>query len=240
MAGALLVLGHKQEAVVLIRNTWINDNFPRGEESSFYKKFRKYLTRKDHISRLDRLIWDGKRSAARRMLYKVPKEWVALAQARIHLRARSGNVDRLISKVPAHLKPHPGLAFERLRWRRRKGKDSAFEILDNLPSDLMRPDIWWPERATLARRALSKGLISTAYRGVNNHGLSGGAKFAEAEWMAGWISLRFLNEPATAFSHFENMYNAVSFRSAGPVVPIGPDGLRKPRVTRTKPVFGTN
>ena len=211
LAGALLALGQKDKAVEIIRHAWVNDNFPRAEERRFYKKFRKYVTRQDHILRLDRLVWEGKRGAARRMLSKVPKAWVALAQARIHLRARSGNVDSLIKKVPVQLQNHPGLAFERLRWRRRKGKDNAFEILDNLPNDLARPDIWWPERATLARRALSKGLITTAYRGVSNHGLSKGAKYAEAEWMAGWISLRFLNEFETAFTHFERMYKAVNF-----------------------------
>ena len=211
LAGAMLTLGHKEKAIQIIRRTWTHDNFPRAEERSFYKKFRKYVTRHDHILRLDRLLWEGNQSAARRMFSKVPKEWVALAQARIHLRARSGNVDALIKKVSEKLINHPGLSYERLRWRRRKGKDSAFEILDNLPNDLARPDIWWPERATLARRALSKGLISTAYRGVSNHGLMEGANFAEAEWLSGWISLRFLNELDTAFAHFEHMYKSVNF-----------------------------
>jgi len=211
LAGALLLLGQKEKAIQIIRHTWINNNFPRVEERIFYRKFRKYVTRQDHVLRLDRLVWEGKRSAARRMFSKVPKEWVALAQARIHLRARSGNVDSLIKKVSVKLINHPGLSYERLRWRRRKGKDNAFDILDNLPDDLARPDIWWPERATLARRALSKGLISTAYRGVSNHGLTEGADFAEAEWLSGWISLRFLNELDIAFTHFERMYKSVNF-----------------------------
>ncbi len=211
LAGALIDLGKQDEAIEIIRKAWIEDNFPKAEEKAFYKKFRKFLTRDDHVQRLDRLLWDGKRSAARRMFPKVNKAWVALAQARIHLRARSGNVDRLISKVPSSLKTHAGLVYERLRWRRRKGKDNAFEILDELPADLIRPDIWWPERATLARRALSKGLISVAYRATTNHGLVEGGDFAEAEWMSGWISLRFLNDSDRAFRHFEKMYNAVKF-----------------------------
>lgn len=211
LAGALLALGQTEKAVAMIRTAWLEDDFPRSEEKSFYRKFRKHLTRRDHILRLDRLLWDGKQSAARRMFPKVPKEWVALAQARIHLRQRSGNVDRLISKVPASLKDHPGLAYERMRWRLRKGKDNALDILDQLPTDLIRPDVWWSDRATLARRALSKGLVSVAYNGVNNHGLTEGADFAEAEWLAGWISLRFLNEADTAFTHFENMYKAVKY-----------------------------
>ncbi len=211
LAGALLAIGQQEKAIKLIRKAWLEDNFPRAEEKAFYKKFRKHLTRDDHIKRLDRLLWEGKRTAARRMFSKVNKDWVALAQARIHLRARSGNVDRLISLVPARLKQNAGLIYERLRWRRRKGKENAYDILDALPEDLVRPDIWWPERATLARRALSKGLISVAYRATQDHGLSTGGDFAEAEWLAGWISLRFLNETDTAYQHFVNMYEAVKF-----------------------------
>lgn len=211
LAGALLALKQEENAVRIIRKTWIGDNFPRAEEKAFYKKFRKYMTRDDHIGRLDRLLWEGKSSAAKRMLPKVNKTWTALAMARIHLRARSGNVDRLISKVPKSLKNHAGLAFERLKWRRRKSKDNVFEIIENIPDDLIRPDIWWPERATLARRALRKGLISVAYKATNNHGLTQGANYAEAEWMAGWISLRFLKEHEAAFTHFENMYKSVKF-----------------------------
>lgn len=211
LAGALLKTGQTDKAIPLIRQTWVADNFPLSEEKTFYKRFRKYLTREDHIARLDRLLWEGKRGPARRMMQKVNKDWVALAQARLHLRARSGNVDRLISLVPKKLKSDAGLAFERLKWRRRKNKDSAFEIIENLPDNLVRPDVWWPERATLARRALRKGLVSIAYKAANNHGLTEGGKFAEAEWLAGWISLRFLNEDQTAFQHFRKMYEAVKY-----------------------------
>lgn len=211
LAGALLAIGQKEKAVKIIRKAWLEDNFPRAEEKAFYKNFRKHLTRGDHIKRLDRLLWDDKRSAARRMFPKVNKSWVALAQARIHLRARSGNVDRLISKVPDALKNHAGLVYERLRWRRRKGKDNVFEILENLPADLIRPDIWWPDRVKLARRALGKGFVSIAYQATTNHGLTGGGKFADAEWTSGWIALRFLNDYVAAFSHFEKMFNAVKF-----------------------------
>ena len=211
LAGALLELDQPSRAIELIRSTWMNDNFPKADEKAFYRNFRKHLTRQDHIRRLDRLLWEGKRSAARRMYHRVPKKWVALAQARIHLRARSGNVDRLISEVPDSLSNHAGLVYERMRWRRRKGKESAFEILERLPTDLIRPDIWWSERAILSRRALSKGMISVAYQGVSDHGLTRGADFADAEWMAGWISLRFLNDFDTAFIHFEKMYKAVKY-----------------------------
>ena len=38
-----------------------------------------------------------------------------------------------------------------------------------------------------------------------------GPDYAAAEWMSGWISLSFLNDPILAIEHFENFYNNVSY-----------------------------
>jgi len=211
LAGALLDVGRLDEARRLVRKTWINGNFPKAEEVDFYKNFRHLLTSGDHIKRMDRLLWDGQYWPARRMLPRVPKDWRALAEARFSLRRQTGNVDRLISRVPDVLKNDPGLLYERLRWRRQKGKDDAIDILKSPPPELERPELWWRERAVIVRDSLAKGHITEAYRLVSDHRLAGGAAYADAEWMAGWIALRFLGDPETARRHFEKMYVAVRY-----------------------------
>ncbi len=211
LAAALLGTGKTDEARKLARQTWLTGNFPKAEERDFYRKFRKLLTRDDHIKRMDRLLWEGKYWPSRRMLPRVPKDWQALAQARYSLRRRTGNVDYLIRRVPENLKDDPGLAFERLRWRRLKGKDDAIDILKSPPPDLVRPELWWKERAMIVRQSLSKGHITDAYKIVADHRLSAGAAFADAEWTSGWIALRFLNDAEVARGHFEKMYEAVKY-----------------------------
>ena len=94
-----LKLGKINEAKNLIRKNWIEANFIKVEERAFYKKFRKFLTKESHVKRLDRLLWDGKFWASRRMLPKVSNDWKSLAEARYSLRRRTGNVDTLIKKV---------------------------------------------------------------------------------------------------------------------------------------------
>ena len=47
-----------------------------------------------------------------------------------------------------------------------------------------------------------------AYRLARNHGLSEGANYVEAEWLAGWISSRFLGDHSDALQHFINLYKA--------------------------------
>jgi len=212
LGAAKIAAGDEQAGREMVRRAWIDGNFTSADEKDLYKRFRRYLTRDDHVRRMDRLLWDGKTGAARRMLYRVPADWQKLAQARFSLRQRRGNVDFLVSKVPTQLQDDLGLVYERLRWRRRKGLDSAYELLKNLPADLPRPELWWREKSILARKALAKGHVSEAYEMAKTHGIdSGGAAFADAEWLAGWVALRFLRDFDVAASHFEAMHAAVNY-----------------------------
>ena len=211
MAEALIETGADTVAHDLLRTAWIEGNFGRRQERGFYRRHRKLLSRANHIARLDRLLWDGRHRQARRMLLRVPESYRPLATARMRLRAYRGGVDGAIAKVPVAMRSDAGLLYERMRWRRRKGRvKDAFEILGNPPQDMVRPDLWWRERAIIARRLIVMGSFKDAYRVANEHGLSRGVGFAQAEWMSGWIALRFLREPKAAFAHFRRMYNAVT------------------------------
>ncbi|MCW8862730.1 MAG: lytic transglycosylase domain-containing protein [Rhodospirillales bacterium] len=212
LIAALLDNDQKDEAIQRIRKSWVEGNFGNKQERSFYSHYRGFLTYQDHVERSERLMWEGRATPARRMLWRLNAADRALAEARIMLMRNRGNVDRAIARVPGNLRSHPGLIYERLRWRRRKGMDlAARELLDPPPENLVVPEKWWGERSLLARRALQDGHISEAYRLAAEHALSEGASYAEAEWLAGWIALRFLNEPDTAYRHFNAMYQSVSF-----------------------------
>jgi len=212
LGAALLATGKTNQARDVLRKVWINGNFTKQQERYFLKRYRKYLTQDDHVKRMERLLWDDKYWPARRMLWKVPLPYRTLAEARLMLMRREGNVDAAIRKVPPELKTHPGLIFERLRWRRRKGVDeSALELLTPPPPDMIHPDKWWKERSVLARSALKKGHISDAYRISKEHGLTEGVHYAEGEWLAGWIALRFLEDYKVSLEHFTNMYQSVKY-----------------------------
>lgn len=209
---AVIASGQKEKARQLIRDTWVNANFGRKPEKNFRQRYRKFLTRADHVARLDRLLWDGQTTRARRVVPLVDEATQKLAMARISLRAFRGGVDWHIRQVPTSLRTDPGLVFERARWRRRKGlDDGAYDLLKNVPPDTPNATKWWVERSIIARRLLAKGHISEAYRLAQANGLSAGARFVEAEWLAGWIALRHLDEPKTAHRHFSHIGKIVSY-----------------------------
>jgi soluble lytic murein transglycosylase len=211
LAEAELALGDAANGRALVRQSWIGDNFGQSEESFFLEQFGHLLTREDHAARLDRLLWDGREGEARRMLRRVDAGHAALAEARLGLQAMAPGVDGLVRRVPRALADDPGLAYDRLRWRRLKGRDDGVrEILLDPPEQLGRPSLWWNERAYQIRTALSERDFDAAYALARRHGQTSGAPFAEAAWLVGWLALRHRDDPRTALGHFAHMYDAVS------------------------------
>jgi soluble lytic murein transglycosylase len=209
---ALTAVGELSKVRTLVANYWQDLDYKREDDKAFKRRYGKHLANADHFKRLDRLIWDRRYGSAQRMLGRVEAPQAALGRARIALMRREGGVDGAIAKVPAALKDAPGLQYERLRWRRRKGMDqSARELLVGVPSMGGYPEKWAQERLILARRALFEGHYSEAKRMIASHNLTSGEKFAEAEFLAGWISLTFLDEPEVAYKHFTHLYEGVGY-----------------------------
>ena len=209
--------GQIEKGISIIRDAWVNGNFYKSREKTFYKRYRKYLKIKDHYRRLDRLQWEGKYWPSRRMLWKIPNDYRALGIARMFLRHNLGNVDNAIAKIPVSLKNDIGLKYERLRWRLQEGKYiSALKILNDPIDDLVQPELWWRKRELVIRYLLHKGDAKKAYHLARDHKINANESkhliaYSEAEWLAGWIALRFLANAEVAEVHFKNFYKVVKF-----------------------------
>lgn len=209
---ALLAVGKHTEGREVLRDAWIEGDFSATEEQDFVQRFGGLLTTDTHSRRLDRLLWEGDRDQARRMFSRVDPGDRLTADARMRLRHMSPGVDAAIARVPETRRNDPALVYERLRWQRRQEfNEAARNTLQTYPLDQVRPKKWWKERSILSRRALAEGYVSEAYRAARGHALTGGAEFADAEWLSGWIALRFLDEPEQAANHFEHMFNGVRY-----------------------------
>ena len=207
--------GETEKGINLIKKGWITADLSKAELRSFRNKYKKYLTKEDYIKRADNLAWENKYWDLKRMLVYLPKDQQLLYNARQLLMSKSYGVDNAISKVPSRLKNDAGLNYDRLKWRRKRGRiDSSLEILLNIDNNkeyTIRPDKWWVERSIIARSLIYKKKFETAYKITSKHGLKDGPEFAEAEWMSGWIALSFLNDPLLAKDHFKKFYNNVGY-----------------------------
>ncbi len=210
-----ILLGNKQKGISLVKKGWITAELNRSELKFYRKKFKKYLNSDDYIKRADYLAWNGKYWDLKRLLRYLPKDYQLLYTARQLLMSKSYGVDNAIAKVPAKFKNDAGLNYDRLKWRRKRGRvDSSLDILlkiNNTKDYLVRPDKWWIEREIISRSLIYKKKFELAYKISSNHALTEGPEYAAAEWMSGWIALSFLNDPLLAKDHFENFCNNVGY-----------------------------
>ncbi|MDA9695075.1 lytic transglycosylase domain-containing protein [Candidatus Pelagibacter sp.] len=210
-----ILIGDKNKGTKLIKEGWVTADLSKNELKYFRKKYKKYLNSDDYINRADYLAWNGDRWDLQRLIRYLPKDYELLYNARHLLMSKGYGVDQAIANVPQKFKNDAGLNYDRLKWRRKKGRvDSSAEILLKIRNDkeyLVRPDKWWKEREIISRALLYKKKYEISYKISSNHGMTGGSEYAAAEWMSGWIALSFLNDPLTAKDHFKNFYDNVSY-----------------------------
>ena len=212
---SFILTGNKNKGTKLIKEGWITAELSKSQLKLYRKKYKKYLNANDYIKRADYLAWNNKYWDLKRLLRYLPKDHELLYNARQLLMSKSYGVDNAISKVPSKFKNDAGLNYDRLKWRRKRGRvDSSVEILlkiNNTKDYLVRPDKWWTEREIISRSLIYKKKYELAYKISSNHAMTEGPEFAAAEWMSGWIALSFLDDPLLAKDHFENFYNNVGY-----------------------------
>ena len=210
-----ILTGQIEQGKKLIKEGWITADLSKTELSLFRKKFKNYLNAEDYIQRADYLAWENKYWDLKRMLRYLPKDYELLYNARQLLMSKSYGVDQAIKNVPDRFKNDAGLNFDRLKWRRKRGRiDSSAEILLNVKNTkdyLVRPDKWWDEREIISRSLIYEKKYELAYKIASNHALIEGSDYAAAEWMSGWIALSFLDDPLLSKDHFKNFYNNVNY-----------------------------
>ena len=201
-------LVEKAEAEAI--EAWRTKIMSASDEQALLRHYQTAL-KPHHTERLDMLLWRNASKGAERMYSRVPQGWRALARARIQLRKNEKNVDGLIAKVPADLRNHPGLNYERMQWRARRGKNQdAIDLFIEAGSEkLGRPEYWAGWRRSFVRAEMRAGRTDLAYRLATQHGLTEGSAFADLEWLAGYLALTYKKDGAAALRHFLRFRGAV-------------------------------
>jgi soluble lytic murein transglycosylase len=207
LARALIGRGDRTNAERLIREAWRADSMSADTESTALDLFGALLTPADHKARMDLLLYGTETEAALRAAKRLGSGYQALAKARIGVTRKAPNSKALLDAVPSELHSNPGYMFSKIQLLRREEKFAeAARLMLAAPRDpgrLYNLDEWWIERRLLSRKMLDVGEHRTAYLIARDAALPARDIYkTEQEFTAGWIALRFLNDPATAAQHF--------------------------------------
>jgi soluble lytic murein transglycosylase len=215
LARALLAQGDRADAQRYVREAWDNDAFSHDIETAALETFGDLLTPADHEARMDARFADEDVEGGLRAAQHLDEGEKTVARARAAVMAKASNAGPLLDAVPREAQHDPGYLFSRIQWLRRANRiPEAVQLLQAVPHDASRLhnlDEWWVERRLLARSLLDLGDPRTAYQVARDALIPSRENYrGEREFTAGWIALRFLNEPALAIRHFARIADGIS------------------------------
>jgi soluble lytic murein transglycosylase len=207
LARAMLARGDRANAERLVREAWRNDPMSDDTESTALDLFGALLTPGDQKARMDSLLYGSEQEAAMRAAKRLGAGYVALAKARIAGNKKASNTRALLEAVPQELRNDPGYIFSKIQLLRREEKFAeAAALMLGAPRDparLYNLDEWWIERRLLLRKMIDTNEFRSAYLIARDAALPTRDIYkTEQQFTAGWIALRFLNDPALAAQHF--------------------------------------
>jgi len=215
LARAQFAKGETDAAILHIKDAWRKNTFTLGDEQRLIANYGGRLSQEDHIARVDRLLFAREAATAKRSITYLTGSERRRASVRADLLLGAATAGEAYNALSVEDRADGGVTLAAIRYyRRRQEEPRAIALVRNAPTDpavLRNPARWWEEQQLLMRWALKNKLYADAYAMASHHGLEpGSGEFAEAEFSAGWIALRFLKDPARAEKHFAALAGNVS------------------------------
>jgi soluble lytic murein transglycosylase len=212
---ALIAQGQRAAGEALIREGWRHEDFTDDLEGQVLEEFPQVLTRADHLGRTHRRVYAHDYSAALRSARRVGDWAVAIVKAYSAVNAKSDNAGALLDAVPGDARQDPAFMLARIQWLIQKdriaeaGRMALAAPRD--PAQIEDADAWWRTRRVLVRKLLDAGDPLTAYRVAREAALPESENYrADHHFTAGWVALRFLNDPTTALAHFQHVAEGIT------------------------------
>ena len=207
---AAKVIKDPQKLSPIIKKGWHKGSFSISEQKAYQTKFKNYLDIKDHIKKIDNLLFADSTTAAKNNLYLVGADYKKSFEAQIALIQKGSNALGRFGNIPKK-NYTPGLIYRYVELKK-KNLPSSSEIANLImmaKSDPENADKFWKIQSYLAREYIEHKRYNDAYKIVSCHFTENAANKSEAEFLAGWLSLRFLNKAQLSLGHFRSFNEAV-------------------------------
>ena len=210
LARVLQAVGDRARVEREVKAVWGSAEMSAELETAVANEISGVITPADDVARMDKRIGAKDFGAAMRAAKRLGPGRVAVVKACEAAEGNSKKAKTLLGEVPDELRGDLGYVLCRLHW---------LQVHDDFPAaaklltetslvgmERQDTDEWWRERRLLARKLLDLGDAQIAYRVVREAAVPANPYYrSEYHFMAGWIALRFLNDPATASSHFAHV-----------------------------------
>ena len=208
--------------VATARAAWVHGIDGPDQAAAFLRVWGRFLTPDDQQRRFDRLEWSGNTEAASRTLLLLPSPRQPLAAARLALRRNAPDAGSIAASLPADDAQDPVLVLELARWLRRNDRiDEAVSLWrgEAIAAEAHvgrdRLAAFWTERDALSRNLLGRSSpggtrVADAFAIADDRMQVEPGPQLDSDFLAGWIALRRLHDPAGAEARFAPLQAAAA------------------------------
>ena len=205
---------------VWLRKAWGNADVDAQFEQKILGEFGGQLNSSDHRLRFSMLVFAQESNAAVRNAKRLGGDFVDAGKVAQSLLGYQNGADKRYESLPAAARNDMGMKYALTRFYRKAEKyTKARVILASIPGDAAAmgdPKTWWTERKIVTLHSVGpnhSGSWNVAYQIAQNHGMALGDSAVEAEFMSGWVALRYLKKPDLAMKHFVKLQGLVESRT---------------------------
>jgi soluble lytic murein transglycosylase len=203
--------GDDQAAQALVKNAWRENTISSSMEQIIAKNYPTAINETDIRYRAERLVYKNEITEALRLGASISAHYCASLKALHAALKEHNNAEFLLNSVPAQEQRKAPYILAKSQNLRRAGKLlEAAKLLNTAPREqakLVNGHEWWVERRFLARKLMDSGFITQAYAVTSGYKATQDADRIDAEFMAGWIALRYLQDAEASEPHFERAVN---------------------------------
>jgi soluble lytic murein transglycosylase len=213
-AAALATAGQADVASADARKAWVTGLADPAQQAAFLHRWAGSVTPDDQWARFRHLAWYDPGAAAQQIDRLDPAQR-PMAEARLAFQRDDPRAEALLAAANVKESQHPALMLDHARYLRRAdrladalalwqrdGQAAQDAIHATAPEHL---PAFWAERNLLARGLMAAGDAAGAYAVATLPGAIAPASAIDAEFLAGFIALRKLDEPAVALGHFQKL-----------------------------------
>ncbi len=189
-----------------LRELWRTTEFDLSTEEYYLKKYKDHLTIEDLLKKIEFLTWNKSYTYANQLLSILPPQYKKLPKLRLEIAQSKFNLGRTLANTGTDLLNDDFIMHVNISnlLDNDKENEATNKLLSVKPKSGF--ENWWKLKNIAIRNCLRDKKYKQAYALTENHHLEYGSDMAEAEWLGGWIALRFLEDPEAALKRFANLF----------------------------------
>ncbi len=191
-----------QKLVKIIKNGWIYGVFTMAEEVKYLRDFKNILCEEDHVKKIDQYLWISDTHSAKKYMHYVSNGYKQNFIAQIAILNKSNASEKIFQQVSEKYYT-PALLFHYLDSKKKEIPTShSITLFKKVKQDKIHHSCWYHLQSYYAREFIDQKDFVSSYKIISIPLSIDHEHTREAEWLSGWLALRFLHEPNIALSHF--------------------------------------